>query len=105
MLTADRLIPFLLAVGLIELTPGPNMGYLALVASRSGRSAGMATVAGITLGLVIYLAASVFGLAEAALRWPWIYEILRWAGAAYLGWLAIDTWRGPGRPTVPHVDR
>ena len=104
MLTADRLVPFLLAVILIELTPGPNMGYLALVASRSGRAAGMATVAGITLGLAIYLAASVFGLAEAALRWPWIYEILRWTGVAYLGWLAVDTWRGRDRETVAEAD-
>ena len=105
MLAGDQLIPFLLAVALIELTPGPNMGYLALVASRSGRGAGMATVAGITLGLAIYLAASVFGLAEAALRWPWIYKTLRWSGVAYLGWLAVDTWRGPGRKTVAEVDR
>lgn len=103
MLSADQLVPFLLAVALIELTPGPNMAYLALVASRFGGLAGMITVAGVTLGLAIYLALSLFGLAEAALRWPWIYQTLRWAGVAYLVGLAIETWRSASKP-LPQPD-
>ena len=67
---ASQLLPFLLAVALIELTPGPNMGYLALVASRFGRTAGMVTVAGVTMALALYLAASLVGLAQASARWP-----------------------------------
>lgn len=98
----DQLTAFLLVVMLIEFTPGPNMGYLAIVASRSGRATGMATVAGVTLGLAIYLGAAVLGLAKAAARWPLIYDGLRWAGVAYLVWLALDTWRGsaPGMGTI-----
>jgi threonine/homoserine/homoserine lactone efflux protein len=95
MVAADQLGAFLLAVGLIELTPGPNMGYLALVASRLGRGPGMVTVAGVTVGLAAYLAASVVGLANGMLRWPWLYDGLRWGGVAYLAWLAFDTWRKP----------
>ncbi len=104
MLSVGQLIPFLLAVALIELTPGPNVGYLAVVASQSGRTAGMATVAGITLGLTLYLLASVFGLSEAAMRWPWIYQTLRWAGVAYLLWLAVDTWFGASPEASPPPD-
>lgn len=92
-MTPTTLIPFLLAVLAMELTPGPNMAYLALVAARSGRRAGAAAVAGVTLGLTAYLLASVAGLAEAAQRWPWTYHVLRWAGVAYLLWLAYDAWR------------
>jgi threonine/homoserine/homoserine lactone efflux protein len=88
-----QLLPFLLAVALIELTPGPNMGYLALVASRFGRTAGMITVAGVTTALALYLLASLAGLSQAAARWPWIFQGLRWAGVFYLIWLAFDTWR------------
>jgi threonine/homoserine/homoserine lactone efflux protein len=101
LLSLDQLLPFLVAVAVIELTPGPNMGYLAVVAGRSGWRAGMAVVAGVTSGLAIYLAASVFGLAEAALRWPWVYETLRWAGVAYLLWLALDAWRSAADPKGP----
>ena len=100
MLNADQLVPFMLTVALVELTPGPNMAYLALISSRYGGLAGMITVAGVTLGLVIYLSLSLFGLAEAALRWPWIYQTLRWAGVAYLIGLAIETWRSAAKPTL-----
>jgi threonine/homoserine/homoserine lactone efflux protein len=94
-MVTDALIPFLLAVLVMELTPGPNMAYLALVAARSGRRLGFAAVAGVTLGLGAYLLASVAGIAEAAQRWPWVYQVLRWAGVAYLLWLAFDAWREP----------
>ena len=40
------ILPFLAAVVLIELTPGPNMGWLALVSLSQGRTAGLAAVAG-----------------------------------------------------------
>ena len=95
-----HLIPFLLAVLLIELTPGPNMGYLVIVASRFGRLAGFSTVAGITAGLAVYMLLSVFGLTEVILRADWLYGLLRWAGVAFLLWLAWDTWRGE-KPTAP----
>ena len=88
------LLPFLAAVAVIELTPGPNMAYLALVSARSGVGHGLATVAGVTLGLAVYLAAAVLGLSEAALRWPIAYQTLRWAGVIYMLWLALDAWRG-----------
>lgn len=96
----QHLIPFLLAVLLVELTPGPNMGYLAIVASRFGRLAGFATVAGITAGLAVYMLLSVFGLTEVILQADWLYGLLRWAGVAYLFWQAWDTWRGE-KPTSP----
>jgi threonine/homoserine/homoserine lactone efflux protein len=90
----ELLIPFIATVGLIELTPGPNMGYLAIVSGRWGRTAGLATVAGVTLGLFVYLAASVAGVAEWLVSTRWLYESIRWLGCAYLVWLAVETWRG-----------
>lgn len=80
-------------MALVELTPGPNMAYLGLVSTRLGRAAGLASVAGVTLGLGVYMLASVAGLAEVAAAQPWAYHALRWAGVGYLVWLAYDTWR------------
>lgn len=96
-MTLETLLPFLLAALVMELTPGPNMAYLALVAARSGRRMGFAAVAGVTLGLAVYLLAAVAGIAEVAQRWPWIYQTLRWAGVGYLLWLAFDAWRDDPR--------
>jgi threonine/homoserine/homoserine lactone efflux protein len=38
----------------IEITPGPNMAYLAALSLSSGMRAGFAAVSGIALGLIIY---------------------------------------------------
>jgi threonine/homoserine/homoserine lactone efflux protein len=94
---------FLLAVALIELTPGPNMGYLAMVASRWGRRAGLATVVGITCGLTFYMLLAVVGLGGAVLRAPYVYQALRWAGVAYLLWIAFTTWRGERETSPGHT--
>lgn len=85
---------YLWAVALVELTPGPNMAYLAVVAARHGRRAGFETVVGITLGLGVYLAATVAGLGELIAVSPVVLPVLRWLGAAYLVWLAVDVLAG-----------
>jgi len=83
---------FLLTSILIELTPGPNMTYLALVAARDGRRAGMATVAGIALGLAIIGTIAGLGLAQLIHASDIAYETLRWAGILFLLYLAWEGW-------------
>jgi threonine/homoserine/homoserine lactone efflux protein len=95
------ILPFLLAVALIELTPGPNMGWLALVSLGRGRLAGFAAVAGVTVGLAVWMLAAAFGLTQALLIWPPLFQIIRWAGVAFLLWLAWEAWRGDSDPAAP----
>lgn len=90
------LLPFALTSLLIELTPGPNMTYLALVSAAHGRRAGFATVAGVALGLAIVGAVAALGVAEIVQRSDALYEALRWAGVLFLLYLAWDGWRGGG---------
>ncbi|KQW81921.1 LysE family translocator [Brevundimonas sp. Root1279] len=90
------LAPFLLAVALIELTPGPNMGWLALVSVGRGRAAGFAAVAGVTLGLAAWMVAAAVGLTKLVLEAPVVYQAIRWAGVLFLLWLAWEAWRQPG---------
>jgi threonine/homoserine/homoserine lactone efflux protein len=66
LLAAEHLLPFLMAVALIEVTPGPNMGWLALVAATRGRTAGLAAVAGTAVGLAVWMVAAVMGLSVLA---------------------------------------
>lgn len=87
---------FLLAALLIELTPGPNMAWLALTAATEGRRAGFAAVAGIALGLGVLGGLSAFGLARLAEASPLAFDLLGYAGAAYLLWLAWEAWRDAG---------
>lgn len=86
------IVPFLVAVALIELTPGPNMGWLALVSLGRGRLAGFAAVAGVTVGLAAWMLAATFGLTQVLLIWPAVYQLIRWAGVIFLLWLAWEAW-------------
>jgi threonine/homoserine/homoserine lactone efflux protein len=87
------LFAFALAVVIIELTPGPNMSYLAILAASAGRRAGLAATAGVAAGLLGAGIASLLGLAAIVAASNLIYEILRWGGVLYLLWLAWEGWR------------
>jgi threonine/homoserine/homoserine lactone efflux protein len=89
---------FALTAFLIELTPGPNMAYLALVAATEGRARGYAAVAGVALGLAVLGVLAAMGVATLIAASPMVYQVLRWAGVMYLLWLAWQGWRGAEHP-------
>ncbi len=84
---------FIAICALVELTPGPNMTYLAIVSLSRGRRAGLATVAGIALGLLLVGLAVALGFGAVLDREPLLYETLRWLGVIYLFWLAWQGWQ------------
>ncbi len=90
----EMFVPFLITALLIELTPGPNMAWLALTSASQGKRSGFAAVAGIALGLTLLGGASALGLAELAARSPFTFHLLRYAGVTYLLWLAWKAWVG-----------
>lgn len=95
----SSLLAFLAMVLLIEATPGPNMAYLATLTLTEGRRAGLQAVIGVALGLSLVGVAAALGLAEVLTRSPLAWSLLRWAGIAYLLWLAWDGWRGAADPS------
>jgi threonine/homoserine/homoserine lactone efflux protein len=82
---------------LIELTPGPNMTYLALLSARRGIKVASAAVAGVAVGLTVIGLAAALGFGEVVARTRWLYELIRWGGVAFLLYLAFDAWRGDER--------
>jgi threonine/homoserine/homoserine lactone efflux protein len=80
---------------LIEITPGPNMSWLAILSATRGRAVGIAAVAGVAAGLAVYMVAAAFRVGEIFRRAPALYQGLRWAGVAYLLWLAWEAWTAP----------
>jgi threonine/homoserine/homoserine lactone efflux protein len=100
-LPAGSLLSFIVTCLVIELTPGPNMGYLAVLGATAGRRAGLAAVAGVALGLLVVGVGAALGLAAVIAASPALYEALRWAGIAYFLWLAWDGWRDASDDIVP----
>lgn len=71
------------------------MGYLAIVSATTGKPAGLATVAGVALGLLIIGITAALGLSAVIANSKFLYETLRWAGIFYLLWLAWESWNTP----------
>ena len=92
---------FALASLLIELTPGPNMTYLAVLSARQGRASGYVAVLGVALGLATMGAAAALGLASLIGASPALFAILRWGGVAYILYLAWEAWREADAPPEP----
>jgi threonine/homoserine/homoserine lactone efflux protein len=100
----DALLPFILTSFAIELTPGPNMGYLAVLTLDRGRPAGLAAAAGVATGLLILGLLAGFGLGSVISETRWLYEAIRWGGVAYLIWLAWDSYRESRQPLSGEED-
>lgn len=101
MIEITALLTFAFTVLVIELTPGPNMAWLAVLSASEGRRAGFAAVAGVALGLATIGAAAALGLGAVIERFDWLYESLRWGGVAFLLYLAWEGWHdADGAPAI-----
>jgi threonine/homoserine/homoserine lactone efflux protein len=89
-------LSFLFAVAVIELTPGPNMGWLAALSLREGWRPAMGAVAGIAAGLAVQLAAAVTGLTALMIGAPGVHIGLHWAGVVFMLYLAWEAWSDGG---------
>jgi threonine/homoserine/homoserine lactone efflux protein len=84
---------FALAAALIVLLPGPDTLVVVRNIVRGGRASGIVTAAGNLVGLTLWVTAAALGL-SALLRASTVgYDMLRFAGAAYLLWLGVQTLR------------
>jgi threonine/homoserine/homoserine lactone efflux protein len=85
------LATFAVAAALIVLLPGPDTLVMIRSLVHGGRRRGVATAAGVLCGLAIWVSAASFGL-SALLRASRVgYDVLRFAGAAYLIWLGVQS--------------
>ena len=95
---------FALACLALTATPGPDMLLIASQSLSQGRGSGFATLAGIQLGTYCHALAAAFGLSQLFVAVPVAYEIVRYAGALYLLYLAWKVFRAPVALFEPDVD-
>ena len=89
---------FLLITVVLLLTPGPIVTLVISTSATRGVRAGLVTVAGTSTGNAVLLAAIALGVSWVLGHAVYLFELLRWAGAAYLIWLGVRAWRNAGRP-------
>lgn len=96
---------FVVAVAILEATPGINMAWLASLSLTKGRRAGLAATAGIAIGLMLNAMLAAAGLAELVRAHPELQVWLRRAGAVLMLVLAWRTWTNETARPAPHDGR
>ena len=81
-------------------SPGPATLAISGTAMGQGRPAGLAVATGVVVGSASWGIAAALGMSALMLAHGWIFEVVRYAGAAYLLWLAWKSLKSAwlGRP-------
>ena len=90
----DLWLTFVAASTALLLIPGPTVLLVLSYALSQGRRVALATVAGVALGDLIAMTASLAGLGALVLASATLFTALKWIGALYLIWLGIGLIRG-----------
>lgn len=97
-MTWEQALTFNLVLGAAIVSPGAAFLMAVKTSVSAGRAAGIATGLGLGLAAAGWTLAALLGLKVVFDLFPWTYTALKLAGAAYLIYLAVQTWRGAKRP-------
>ena len=93
------------ALAIAAIIPGPQIVAIVAQALKSGYRQAAWMTAGMVLGDVIYLAAVLAGLALIAETFSFLLIAIKWAGVAYLCFLAVQFWKGGETFEAPDAAR
>jgi threonine/homoserine/homoserine lactone efflux protein len=95
---------FATAVFVLNATPGVDFLLTVSRTLQAGVRAGVAAALGISAGCALHALAAAFGLAALLALHPQAFQLIQWAGAAYLAWLGIgllrQAWQGKASPAA-----
>jgi threonine/homoserine/homoserine lactone efflux protein len=89
---------FLVAAFALCVTPGPDMMFIVTMGGRGGPTAGVMAAFGVACAMLVHAVAAALGLSALFTTLPTLYHVLRWAGAAYLLYLAVKAFRDRSVP-------
>jgi len=95
-------LPLILSAAFVaSASPGPATLAIADTSMQAGRKAGFALALGVSTGSLAWSIAAALGLAAIMASSAWALDVLRYAGAAYLMFLALKSARNAIRgPTA-----
>jgi threonine/homoserine/homoserine lactone efflux protein len=97
-MTPDSAIAFAIGMFFLALSPGPGLATIVSRALASGPIAGLAVTGGLVLADFFFMAVAMVGLTAAAAALGPLFQIVKYAGAAYLVWLGCRAFRSSASP-------
>ena len=99
-MSIELYIPFLVATAILLATPGPTILLVVSYALAKGRGVALAVVAGVVLGDLLAMSATLLGLGVILTTSAALFTAMKWAGAAYLAWMGWRMIRSAGAATA-----
>lgn len=96
---------FLSVATIVAVTPGPGIFYIVARTLAGGRTEGLASSVGLGLGGFVHVLAGAIGISALVMASAEAFTALKIAGALYLIWLGIKTWRKRESPRRPKSRR
>ena len=84
---------FLVASALLTIAPGPDIVYVLTRALTQGAKAGIAAAFGFATGCIFHTVLAAVGIAALIRSSELAFDLVRYAGAAYLVWIGIQALR------------
>ena len=103
-MTFEWWFAYLLTSIILSLSPGSGAINTMTTSISHGYRGAAASIAGLQTGLGIHIVLVGIGLGTLFSRSILAFEVLKWAGAAYLIWLGIQQWRAPPLQLKPSAD-
>lgn len=97
-MTLENLIAFNVVLLAAIASPGAALLYFIKTTVASGRIAGIATGLGLAISASMWTLAALLGLEVVFTLFPWTFTALKLGSAAYLLWIAVQTWRHARSP-------
>ncbi|WP_193099762.1 LysE family translocator [Burkholderia sp. Z1] len=95
MISTHLLLIYLAALAAIYAVPGPDMALVLQTSIGRGVRPGLAAAGGLSLARTAHVTLSACGVAALIRSAPWLYEVIRYGGALYLAYVAIQVFRSP----------
>jgi threonine/homoserine/homoserine lactone efflux protein len=89
-------LTFFTAAILLTLSPGPDIAFILAQCAKRGRQAGFLAMYGIWTGAFFHVFLAAFGLTAILASSAVAFTLVKFAGAGYLIWLAIQSFRSQG---------
>jgi threonine/homoserine/homoserine lactone efflux protein len=89
----STLLLFAASAAVLVLIPGPNLVYIVTRSIEAGRRAGLASMLGVEAGTLTHVTAAAVGLSALLSSSAVAFEVVRWAGVAYLVFLGVRALR------------
>jgi threonine/homoserine/homoserine lactone efflux protein len=92
-MTLTSYLSYLAFAVVVTIAPGPDFALTVTNSLRGGRRAGLLTSLGIASSNVVQGTAAALGLGALIVQSELVFNVIRWAGVAYLAYLGIQTLR------------